>query len=395
MAHTLRGRTAIAGLGITKQGKVYDNTHVGFASEAVRLALQDAGLQRGDLDGLLVNPGLSWGDFGMASFQLQQAMGLRNLRLSASMSSGGATAGTMIQYAAQAVANGLCNTVACVFSDAPLKPPRPAGERGGGSAGGSGAAYAFGRGLEAAYGQFGVNAMYAMVAQRHMHLYGTSNDHLGAIAVAEREWANRNPAAQFFDTPMTLDDYRSSRWVVEPFHLFDCCLVSNGGLAVIVTSAERARDLPRPPVYILGMGQGHPGGDPAETLTSGAPLARDTAFAMAGITLADIDVAELYDCYTFTVLVTLEDYGFCKKGEGGPFVADGRIGPGGALPVNTGGGQLSSFYMWGMTPVSEAVIQMRGDGGARQVPDAKVALVSGNGGILSTHATLVLSNQAH
>jgi acetyl-CoA acetyltransferase len=214
--------------------------------------------------------------------------------------------------------------------------------------------------------------MYAMVAQRHMHLYGTSNDHLGAIAVAEREWANRNPAAQFFDTPMTLDDYRNSRWVVEPFHLFDCCLVSNGGLAVIVTSAERARDLPRPPVYILGMGQGHPGGDPAETLTSGAPLARDTAFAMAGITLADVDVAELYDCYTFTVLVTLEDYGFCKKGEGGPFVADGRIGPGGALPVNTGGGQLSSFYMWGMTPVSEAVIQMRGDGGARQVPTRRL-----------------------
>jgi acetyl-CoA acetyltransferase len=278
-----------------------------------------------------------------------------------------------------------------VFSDAPLKPPRPAGEPGTG--GGSGAAYAFGRGLEAAYGQFGVNAMYAMVAQRHMHLYGTSNDHLGAIAVAERQWANRNPAAQFSATAMTLEDYHRSRWVVEPFHLFDCCLVSNGGLAVIVTSAERARGLRRPPVYVWGMGQGHPGGDPAETLTSGAPMAKETAFAMAGIALADIDVVELYDCYTFTVLVTLEDYGFCKKGEGGPFVAGGRIGPGGALPVNTGGGQLSSFYMWGMTPVSEAVIQMRGDGGARQVADAKVALVSGNGGILSTHSTLVLANQ--
>jgi acetyl-CoA acetyltransferase len=192
---------------------------------------------------------------------------------------------------------------------------------------------------------------------------------------------------------MTLEDYRRSRWVVEPFHLFDCCLVSNGGLAVIVTAAERARDLKRPPVYLLGMGQGHPGGDPVETLTSGAPLAKQAAFAMAGVTLADIDVAELYDCYTFTVLATLEDYGFCAKGEGGPFVADGRIAPGGPLPVNTGGGQLSSFYMWGMTPVSEAVIQLRGDGGARQVAGARTALVSGNGGILSTHATLVLSNQ--
>jgi len=387
----LASRTAIAGLGITPQGKVYDHNHIGFASEAVRLALADAGLTRGDLDGLLVNPGLTWGDMGMASFQLQQAMGLRNLRLSASMNSGGATAGTMIQYAAQSIANGLCSTVACVFSDAPLKPPKPKGDPGSGS--GSGAAYAFGRGLDAAYGQFGVNAMYAMAARRHMHLYGTTNHHLGAIAVASRQWANRNPAAQFHDTPMTLEEYHRSRWVVEPFHLFDCCLVSNGGLAVIVTSAERARDLRRPPVYVRGMGQGHPGGDPAETLTSGAPLAKESAFAMAGIGLADIDVVELYDCYTFTVLVTLEDYGFCAKGEGGPFVADGRIGPGGSLPVNTGGGQLSSFYMWGMTPVSEAVIQLRGDGGARQVPGATTALVSGNGGILSTHSTLVLSNQ--
>jgi acetyl-CoA acetyltransferase len=243
MAHALRGRAAIVGLGVTAQGKVYDFNHVGFASEAVRLALLDAGLARGDLDGLLVNPGLSWGDTGMAAFQLQQAMGLRNLRLSAGMSSGGATAGTMIQYAAQAIDDGLCHTVACVFSDAPLKPPTPAPERSAG--GSSAAAYAFGRGLEAAYGQFGVNAMYAMVARRHMHRYGTSSDDLGAIAVAERQWANRNPLAQFHDTPMTIEDYHRSRWVVEPFHLFDCCLVSNGGLAVIVTSAERARGLRR------------------------------------------------------------------------------------------------------------------------------------------------------
>jgi acetyl-CoA acetyltransferase len=387
---SLKGRTAIAGLGITPQGKVYDHNHIGFASEAVRLALEDAGLQRTDLDGLLVNPGLSWGDLGMASFQLQQAMGLRDLRLSASMNSGGATAATMIQYASQAIANGLASCVACVFSDAPLKPPQLKTEK---KNGGSAAAYAFGRGLESAYGQYGVNAMYAMVARRHMHLYGTTNDQLGAIAVAERQWANRNPRAQFHDTPLTLDEYRRSRWVVEPFHLFDCCLVSNGGLAVVVTAAERARELPRRPVYVWGMGQGHPGGDPAETLTSGAPLAKEQAFRMADVTLADVDVVELYDCYSFTVLVTLEDYGFCKKGEGGPFVADGRIGPGGSLPVNTGGGQLSSFYMWGMTPVSEAVIQLRGDGGARQVADAKIALVSGNGGILSTHSTLILSNQ--
>ena len=387
---SLKSTTVIVGLGITKQGKVYDHNQVGFAIEAIRLALDDAGLTRADLDGVLLNPGLSWADGGMGAFQLQQAMGLHNLRLAHTMNAGGATAGAMIMQAAEAIAAGLANVVACVFSDAPLKPPAPKSD---GKGSGSAAAYGFGRGLDAAYGQFGVNAMYAMVAQRHMHLYGTTNDHLGAIAVAERQWANKNPQAQFFDTPMTLDDYRRSRWVVEPFHLYDCCLVSNGGLAVIVTSAERARDLKQPPVYIRGMGQGHPGGDPSETLTSGAPLAKEHAFAMAGITLADIDVVELYDCYTFTVLVTLEDYGFCKKGEGGPFVADGRIAPGGSLPVNTGGGQLSSFYMWGMTPVSEGVIQIRGNGGARQVPDAKVALVSGNGGILSTHSTLILANE--
>jgi acetyl-CoA acetyltransferase len=390
----LKNRAAIVGLGITEQGKVYHRNHIGFAVEAVQLALEDAGLTRADVDGLLVNPGLTWGDMGMASFQLQQAMGLRDLRLSCSMNAGGATAGIMIQQAVEAIAAGLCHTVACVFSDAPLKPPRPAAEGASPSGGGSGsaAAYSFGRGLDAAYGQFGVNAMYAMVARRHMHFYGTTSAHLGAIAVAERAWANRNPQAQFHSVPMTMDDYHRSRWVVEPFHLFDCCLVSNGGLAVIVTSTERAADGRQPAVFVRGMGQGHPGGDPAETLTSGAVLAKESAFAMAGVALADIDVVELYDCYTFTVLVTLEDYGFCKKGEGGPFVADGRIGPGGSLPVNTGGGQLSSFYMWGMTPVSEAVIQLRGHGGERQVPAARTALVSGNGGILSTHSTLILSN---
>jgi acetyl-CoA acetyltransferase len=385
-AHPLRGAAAIAGLGITPQGKVYGINAIGFAADAVRLALDDAGLARTDLDGLLVNPGLTWNDLGMGSFQLQQALGLRDLRLTATMNLGGATACAMIQHAAQAIAAGLCHTVACVFSDAPLRPPSPRGERTS-----SGAAYGFARGWEAAYGFFGVNAMYALVARRHMHLYGTTQDQLGAVAVAQRRWAMLNPAAQMHDRPMTLDDYRASRWIVEPFHVFDCCLVSNGGLAVIVTSAERARTLRKPPVYVWGMGQGHLGGDPSDTLTSGAVLAREPAFAMAGISVRDIDVVELYDCYSFTVIVTLEDYGFCAKGEGGAFAAEHHTGPGGTLALNTGGGQLSSFYMWGMTPVSEAVIQLRGEGGARQVATHDVALVSGNGGVLSTHATLVLS----
>src|SRR5881296_641267 len=324
--HPLRGATAIVGLGITPQGRVYGRTPLGFAVDAVRLALEDAGLERADLDGLLLNPGLSWNDLGMGSFQLQQALGLRDLRLSATMGVGGATACAMIQHAAQAIAAGLCSTVACVFSDAPLKPPAPERERTS-----SGSAYGFVRGWEAAYGYFGVNAMYALVARRHMHRYGTTQDHLGAVAVAQRRWANLNPAAQMHEQPLTLEDYHRSRWIVEPFHLFDCCLVSNGGLAVIVTGAERARNLRRPAVYIWGMGQGHLGGDPSDTLASGAVLAREPAFRMAGITLRDVDVVELYDCYTFTVIVTLEDYGFCAKGEGGPFAAENATGPGRAL----------------------------------------------------------------
>lgn len=382
---SLRGKTAIAGLGMTRMGKNYTHHNaLGFAVEAVQLALADAGLTRSDLDGVLVNPGLTWNDV-MASFTLQQTMGIKDVRLTATMNLGGASAASLVMYAAQCIASGMANTVACLFADAPLKPPTPTSKKGG-----AGAAYGFAAGLNASYGLFGANSGYAMVARRHMHVYGTTSEQLADIAMAERRWANLNPAAEFYKEPMTLEDYNNSRWVVEPLHLYDCCLVSNGAVCVIVTSAERARDLNKPPAYILGMGQGHPGGDPVDTLISGAPLAKQTAFKMAGVELKDINLAEFYDCYTITVLVTLEDYGFCAKGEGGQFVANGRIGPGGSLPVNTGGGQLSAYYMWGMTPLSEAVIQVRGEGGQRQVPKHDLCLVSGNGGILNTHSTLVL-----
>ncbi len=385
--------TAIAGLGVTEQGKVYGKTPLGFAVEAIRLALDDAGLEKNDLDGLLVNPGMSWGQAAsMASFAVQQAMGIEDVTLSASVGLGGASAGAMIMQAALAIEAGMATTVACVFSDAPLRPPKASAETG--KTGGTAGAYAHAGGLEAAYGMFGVNGRYALVARRHMHEYGTTQDQLGAIAVSQRAFAQGNPAAQFRGRPLTMEDYRASRWVAEPFHLLDCCLVSNGGVAVIVTSAERAHDLRRPPVHLRGMAQGHPGGDPLETLTSGAVTAGKVALEMAGLGLSDVQFCELYDCYTFTVLVTLEDYGFCKKGEGGPFVETGHTGPGGDLPVNTGGGQLSSFYMWGMTPIAEGVLQIRGDGGERQVARHDIGLVSGNGGILSTHSTLILARSA-
>jgi len=379
-----RSKQAIVGLGLTPQGRVFDHGASGFAVRAVELALIDAGLTKKDLDGLLVNPGLSWTNPAMASVALQHALGLGDLRLSLSMNIGGATASSMIQTACQAVASGMASTVACVFSDAPIKPPKPQ------DAGRRSSSYSMARGWDAAYGYFGVNPRYAMIAKRHMHEYGTTQDQLARVATAQRDWARDNPAAEMRERPLTLADYHASRWIVEPFHIHDCCLVSNGGACVIVTDAARARGCRTPPVEVLGYAQAHPGGDPLETLTTGATIAGPIALSMAGLTRADIDVAELYDCYTFTVIVTLEDYGFCAKGEGGAYVESGATARGGELPVNTGGGQLSSFYMWGMTPVVEAVTQLRGDGGDRQVENARVALVSGNGGILATHGCLLL-----
>ncbi len=385
---SFKGKAAICGLGITPMGRIYGHDSVWFAARAMRLALDDAGLTKDDIDGVLINSGIT-GELGLG---LMMQLGFRNLRLYNEMNGAGSTASQMIQYAAMAVVHGMANHVICVFADAPLRENKSAG-----------ASYARGRGprgmgtFETHYGLFGVNARYALAARRHMALYGTTQDQLGAIAVAERQWATMNPLAQMRD-PMTLEDYHRSRWIIEPLHLLDCSLVSNGGVAVIVTTAERACSLKQPPVYIWGMGQGHPGnpnraGADAEVST-GARIARDTAFRMAGISNEDLDFVELYDCYTYTVLVTLEDYGFCKKGEGGPFVADGKLGPGGSLPANTGGGQLSGYYMWGMTPVSEAVVQIRGQGGERQVPKHDLCLTTGNGGILNFHGCLVLGREA-
>jgi acetyl-CoA acetyltransferase len=196
--------------------------------------------------------------------------------------------------------------------------------------------------------------------------------------------------------PMTVADHHNSRMIADPLRLLDCCLVSNGGVAVIVTSAERAADLRQPPIHVWGWGQAHPGypmrHGSSFGLVSGAKQSGAAAMAMAGVSPSDVDICEIYDCYTYTVIITLEDYGFCAKGEGGRFAASGALAPGGALPTNTGGGQLSGYYAWGMTPLSEAVIQARGRGGDRQVERNDIVLVSGNGGTLDHHATLIVSS---
>lgn len=378
---------AIAGLGITEQGKVYGRTARQFAAQAVRLAAADAGIELADIDGLMVSGGINAG-FGI---DLQGALGLVDLKVLTAMQGFGSTAAQMVQYASMAVQAGMATTIAVVWADNPLKEKSS-----------SSAAYTAARsvprgwgGITASNGITSATTMYALAARRHMKKYGTTQDQLGHIAVAQREWAQLNPIAQFCGTPLTLPEYHASRYIAEPFHLYDCCLVSNGGVAIIVTSLERARALRQPSVRVLGWAQAHPGKSAIRNddfgLVSGAAQAGPRALRMANTSLDEIGVAEIYDCYTYTALITLEDYGFFPKGEGGPAVAEpGMIGPNGKIKFNTGGGQLSSFYMWGMTPLYEAVVQARGQGGSRQVDYHDRVLVSGNGGILDYHSTLVL-----
>src|SRR5215470_8046625 len=388
------GGAVISGLGMTSLGRIYRSSPRRLAASAVRLAAADAGLTLSDIDGLLICPGVTGGlDVGLAG-----VLGLHDLSLLAVVNSFGASAATAVQVAAQAVASGMARTVACVFADTPLREGVPAGSAFGSHESASGPTGPPERlglaGLAAGYGFRSVTVYYALAARRHMERFGTTSEQLGAIAVAQRQWAAGNPAAQYRE-PITVADHQRSRWVAEPLHLLDCSLVSNGAIAVIVTSRAVAEASPHPPVHIWGWGQGHPG----QTMTrgsdfglvTGAVQAGKAALGMAGIGPPQITMCQIYDCYTYTVLVTLEDYGFCAKGEGGAFAASGALGPGGSLPVNTGGGQLSSYYMWGFTPLSEAVVQARGDGGARQSTANDLILVSGNGGILAYHGTLVLS----
>jgi acetyl-CoA acetyltransferase len=379
--------TAIAGLGMTELGKVYGRTAGEFAVEAISRAARDAGLTLADLDGLLVNPGVA----NDTDPRLQSTLGMRNTRLLATVQGFGSSAGQMVQYASLAIEAGMADVVACVYADAPLKEGRSAG------ASYQGQKRAM-RGLGALPAAAGLKAAperYAVAARRHMHAYGTTSEQLGAVAVAARQWAVRNPQAQM-RTPITLEDHQSSRMIADPLRLLDCCLVSNGAIAIIVTSADRAESLRQPPVHVWGWGQAHPGyvnrRGSEFGLVSGAARSGPEALKMAGVSVRDIDIRELYDCFTYTTVITLEDYGFCAKGEGGPLAASGALGPDGDLPTNTGGGELSSFYMWGMTPLSEAVIQARGHGGERQVAKHDLILVSGNGGVLDFHATLVLGS---
>lgn len=386
-------RVAIVGLGMTDIGKIYGVTAPQLAAEAVRRAAADAGLTLSDLDGLLLSGGLSEliGPEHAMTPGLAADLDLRDLSLLTVMQGYGSTAVQMIQYAGMAIESGAAETIAVVWADAPLQKRRGAGASYTQYATASGAGW---RAIVRSGGSMTANNDYALAARRHMDRFGTTSAQLGAIAVAQRDWAVLNPLAQMRE-PITLEDHQSSRMISDPLRLLDCCLVSNGAVAVILTSVERAKDLRQPPVGVYGWAQAHPGRSFRRNddfgLVSGAAQAGPRALAMAGLGVHEIDVVELYDCYTFTVLITLEDYGFCGKGEGGRFVAEpGVLGPSGSLKLNTGGGQLSSYYLWGMTPLSEGIIQARGHAGERQVERHDRVLVSGNGGTLDYHGTLVI-----
>ena len=378
MAHSLSGKVVIAGIGHTAFGKHPGRGTVSLNVEAIRKALADAGVDKRDVDGLMVKAPTSKFEM-MYAQKLAEALGMQP-RIGGVYDHGGASNISMISIAAMAIEAGQCEIAVVALADNPATGTRQAYEKSYGDDG------------SALFGWFGTPAGYAMIAQRHMAQYGTTSEQLGAIAVACRRHGAANPHAQL-RKPLSLEQYHESRLIVAPLRRDDCCLVSDGAAAVVLMSARKAAELKvAKPVPVLGFGQGQTSWDVAlrpDLTTTAAKVSAQTAFAMAGLKPADIDVAQIYDCFTIAVLMTLEDYGFCAKGEGGRFVQDGRIELGGDLPVNTSGGLLSETGMPGLQLVIEGVRQMRGDS-VNQVKGARSCAVSNQGGIMHTHSTLIL-----
>ncbi len=382
---------AIAGLGFSRIGREDIGSARVLAVDAVAAAAADAGLSLGEIDGLILtrSPSAAREELPPA---IQIDLGLQRLRLLCSLDAEGASSVQAVQHAVQALRCGMASVVACVFADARLE--------------GGNAAAGFARsmsltgiaGWEQRYGLFGPVGAYALAARRYMHESAATQRDLGAYAIACREWAQCNPQAMLRE-PLTIEQYLASRWVVEPLRLLDCAYPVNGAIAVVIVRGEHAARLSRPPVFVHGMGQCHVG-ETARRLApeeispvAGAGVAAAEACRMAGITVADLGMCQLYDPFSSVGLQLIEAYGLCPRGEAGAFVRAGHTSPGGRMPVNTGGGHLSGHYLQGMTPVSEAVIQAREDGGARQVPGRRPILVAGMGGRMNYHATLVLSGE--
>ena len=371
---TLANRAAVTGVGDTDHTRDAEGrSALALQLEAALKAIADAGLAPRDIDGIVMPSPSS----PVVAEDLVTNLGIPDLRFSTGTPLGGAGPVAALQCAAAAVAAGLCSHV--LLS---LGRTGRSGQRIGTRVQQMPQFRTVGE-FEAPVGAIAPAQYYAPMARRHMERYGTTSRQLAEIAVTTRRHAILNGNARM-TSPITVEDHQASRMIADPLRLLDCSLESDGAVAVVVSAAERARDTPRPRVLLAGMAEGHP--DSPSTITQrgdmtrlGLTKAAPRAFAMAGVTPADIDVAEIYDCFTYIVLCQLEDLGFCGKGEGGAFVEGGALGLGGRLPVNTHGGLLSQAHMAGMNHVAELVRQLRGEAGRAQVPNAEVGLVTGYG----------------
>ncbi|HZN86821.1 MAG TPA: thiolase [Burkholderiales bacterium] len=381
----MRGSVAIAGVGLAGCGEAPGWSEMEIAAAAAQNALADAGLSARDVDGVVI----ASTNIFMSGLALAEHLGIRPKFTESSMIGGSSFVGHLIP-AALALNAGLCDTVLVAY--------------GSNQRTGTGRAEA-GRHkmaldpqpFEHPYKPFNPPSSYALAAARHMHQYGTTREQLAEVAVAARRWAQLNPEA-YAREPLSVQEVLGSRMVSDPLTVRDCCLVTDGGGAYLLTRAERAGDFPRPAAYLLGAASAHwhrqISSMPDLTLTA-ATESGARAYAMAGLGPRDVDLLALYDAFTINTLLFLEDLGFCAKGEGGAFVSGGRIAPGGSLPVNTNGGGLSCVHpgMYGIFLVIEAVRQLRGEAGARQVPGAQVALAHGNGGVLSSQITALFGTR--
>jgi acetyl-CoA acetyltransferase len=381
------GKIAIAGVHEHPTRWAPDKSESQIMAESAREALADCGLSLSDVDGLFA-AGLSMGPMGVVS--LAEYLNLKPRYLDGT-NIGGSSFVAHVSHAAAAIHGGLCEVALILYGSTAASNAMAIG-----TGMGAGASRDPVASFVSPYGMTTVGS-YALIAQRHMHLYGTRREQLAEIAVAMRTHASLNPDAKM-RKPISVEDVLESRVISEPLHLLDCCIISDGGGAVVVTSLERARDLARPPVVLLGGGEAvcHQEIGAPDLLTIAAKQSSENALHMAQVSRDDVDLCTIYDSFTITVLATLENLGFCKPGEGGDFVENGRIALGGALPVNPDGGGLSSNHpgMRGIFLVIEATRQLRGECGPRQVEDAKIALVHGTGGTLgSMHsgATLLLA----
>lgn len=384
--HSLRGSAAIAGVATFGCGETPGFTDMELLARSARAAVADAGLRMGDIDGLCTASASA----AMWAMPVAEYLGLNPAYIDGTMLGGSSFIAHLLP-AMQAIASGQCSAVLVCYGSA----QRSA---------------AFGRReivaarrfldpqpYEQPYEPMLPPSAYALAASRHMHEFGTTREQLADVAVAARAWARLNPEA-FMREPLTREEALGARMVSDPLTVRDCCLVTDGGGAYVLVSAERARDLPNKPVYVLGNATAvwnRQISSMADLTVTAASQSGRQAYAMAGLQAGDIDVVQLYDAFTINTILFLEDLGFCPKGEGGRFVQDGAIAPGGRLPVNTNGGGLSCVHpgMYGIFALIEAVRQLRGQAGERQVANARTALAHGNGGTLSSQATAVLGTQ--